>query len=164
MKMNDMLDIFTPNPNESKGVRSVPTTQEIRDKNEQKMRIALYDRDCKIREHKVQCLDGEEFEILEIRGPKASGFFMLKIFYFFLFYVYGNEKEYHNTSPGLAGMASTPGIESATSYNLATIKTFTSCKAISQTLLSHARSRGRFPSNGADSTVHHQSTSHTRRL
>lgn len=82
-KFNDMLDlIFTPNPNESKGVRSIPTTQEVRDKNEQKMRIALYDRDCKIRDHKVQCTDGEEFEILEIRGPKASGFFIF--FYFFV--------------------------------------------------------------------------------
>ena len=43
MKMNDMLDIFTPNPNDSKGVRSVPTTQEIRDKNERKRCIALTD-------------------------------------------------------------------------------------------------------------------------
>ena len=43
MKMNDMLDIFTPNPNENKGVRSVPTTQEIRDKNERKRCIALMD-------------------------------------------------------------------------------------------------------------------------
>lgn len=43
MKMNDMLDIFTPNPNEGKGVRSVPTTQEIRDKNERKRCIALMD-------------------------------------------------------------------------------------------------------------------------
>ena len=81
-----------------------------------------------------------------------------------IFYVYGNEKEYHNTSPGLAGMEGTPGIESATSYNLATIKTFTLCKAINQTLLSHARSRGRFPSNGADSTVHHQRITPTKRL
>lgn len=38
-----MLDIFAPNPNESRGVRSVPATQEIRDKNERKRCIALMD-------------------------------------------------------------------------------------------------------------------------
>jgi hypothetical protein len=41
--MNDLLDAFTLNPNENKGVRSVPTTQEIRDKNERKRCIALMD-------------------------------------------------------------------------------------------------------------------------
>lgn len=81
-----MLDIFTPNPNEGKGVRSVPTTQEIRDKNEQKMRIALMDAGYTKTWRLVHCSDGEEYEILEIQRPKASGsFFVPKILKFFIF-------------------------------------------------------------------------------
>ena len=52
---NIWSNMFALNPNESKGVISVPTTQEIRDKNTQKMRIALHDRGCKIHEHIVEC-------------------------------------------------------------------------------------------------------------
>ena len=75
-----MLDIFTLNPNEGKGVRSVPTTQEIRDKNERKRCIALMDAGYKEIQRFVQCSDGEEYEIVEIQGPKASGFFLFFIF------------------------------------------------------------------------------------
>ena len=80
LQMNDALDIFTPNPNESKGVRSVPTTQEIRDKNERKRCIALMDAGYKEIQRFVQCSDGEEYEILEIQRPKASGSFFVRFY------------------------------------------------------------------------------------
>lgn len=51
------------------------------------MQMYLLDTGCKMTTRLRQCSDGEEYEILEIRGPKASGFF---IFYFFC--VCKNEK------------------------------------------------------------------------
>lgn len=80
MKMNDMLDIFTLNPNESKGVRSIPTTQEIRDKNERKRCIALMDAGYTQTWRLVHCSDGDEYEIVEIRRPKASGSFFVHFY------------------------------------------------------------------------------------
>ena len=57
------------------GVTSFPTTQEIRDKNFNKLYNILLKDGYTYTEKIVKCTDGEEYEITEIRGPKASGFF-----------------------------------------------------------------------------------------
>lgn len=87
--MNDIFDLVCQefNPTTYKNTdftyfHTVPSTQEVRDKNASLMESALLNNKFIIRTIHRQCTDGEEFEILEIRGPKASGFFLF--FYFFL--------------------------------------------------------------------------------
>lgn len=59
--------------------------QEVEDSNKNKMYWTLLDGGYKFTKKVKQCVDGETLEIIEIRGPKASGFFIFyKIFYFFV--------------------------------------------------------------------------------
>lgn len=80
--MEEFYNIFQPlNPDEV-GVVSVPTTQEIRDKNYNRLYSILDSRGYRMTYKIRKCSDGEEYEITEIREPKAFGFF-----YFFIFCV-----------------------------------------------------------------------------
>jgi len=83
--MSDILDLVGENFNHTPYkytdftfFNSVPSTEEVRDKNANMMYSALLNNGFKISTMYKQCSDGEEYEIIEIRGPKASGFFMLK--------------------------------------------------------------------------------------
>lgn len=83
MAMNDIFDFVGQefNPTTYKNTdytyfRTVPSTQEIRDKNASLMESALLNNKFTIRTELRECSDGAEYEILEIRGPKASGFFV----------------------------------------------------------------------------------------
>ena len=87
--MNDIFDLVCQefNPTTYKNTdftyfHTVPSTQEVRDKNASLMESALLNNKFIIRTIHRQCTDGEEFEILEIRGPKASGFFLFFLFFF----------------------------------------------------------------------------------
>lgn len=86
--MLDLIgDDFNPTPYKNTDFtffNTVPSTEEVRDKNANMMYSALVNNGFKISTMYKQCTDGEEYEIIEIRGPKASGFFYAKNFYFFL--------------------------------------------------------------------------------
>lgn len=72
--MEEFYNMFQPlNPDEV-GVVSVPTTEEIRNNNYNKMYSLLIKKGYGTTERIRKCSDGEEYEITEIREPKAFGF------------------------------------------------------------------------------------------
>ena len=93
---NCIFDIFKHEESHD-GITTLPTCQEIRDKNYNTMHSFLDSLGCCFTEKICKCFDGEEYEMTQIRGPKASGFFVHsfgaqtfsklngeKIFYFLL--------------------------------------------------------------------------------
>ena len=78
--------------------------QEIRDKNFNKLYNILLKDGYAYAEKIVKCTDGEEYEITEIRGPKASGFFC-KIF---LLCECRNGKESESTALRFVKVETTP--------------------------------------------------------
>ena len=81
IKHNDIFDNLRGLWDSHEGdIKSKPTTQEIRDKNFDKLQNILMNNGYKFTQEIRHCSDGDEMEITEIRGPKASGFF---IFYNF---------------------------------------------------------------------------------
>ena len=85
IKHNDIFDslqgLWDSHEGDVGEVKSKPTTYEIRDKNFDKLWNILMNNGYKITQEIRHCSDGDEMEITEIRGPKASGFFIFfKIF------------------------------------------------------------------------------------
>lgn len=78
-----VCDIYNMYSNEEShnGITTLPLCEEVRDKNYNTMRSFLDSLGCSCTYIIRECFDGEEYEITQIRGPKASGFF-LKFFIF----------------------------------------------------------------------------------
>ena len=71
----NIYDIYKEYPTE--GLKEVPmSVQELKDANADKMEECLLSAGYKFTFKPHKCSDGEEYEIIEIRGPKASGFFI----------------------------------------------------------------------------------------
>lgn len=64
-------------PYNDDGIKQICTVREVEDDNKNKMYRALLDGGYTFTEKFKQCVDGEIYEITEIRGPKASGFFFV---------------------------------------------------------------------------------------
>lgn len=73
--MEELYDIFQPLNKDQLGAASVPTMDEIRNSNYNKMHSLLDSKGYRMTWKMRKCSDGIEYEITEIRGPKASGFF-----------------------------------------------------------------------------------------
>lgn len=74
--MEELYNIFQSLDKDQLGVASVPTTNEIRNNNYNKMYSLLLSKGYRMTKRMRKCSDGTEYEISEIRGPKASGFFV----------------------------------------------------------------------------------------
>lgn len=80
--MEEFYNMFHPLDQDELGVDSVPTMDEIKNNNYNKMYSLLNSKGYRMTEKMRKCSDGEEFEITEIREPKAFGFFFFFIFLF----------------------------------------------------------------------------------
>ena len=70
----DIYDMYS-NEESHNGITTLPLCQEVRDKNYNTMHSFLDSLGCSFTRKIRKCFDGKEYEITQIRGPKASGFF-----------------------------------------------------------------------------------------